>query len=50
MQWESPSDYFKRLEHWLALEAVAERERLAARRSLQRSGDAERSGETRGKF
>lgn len=46
MQWDSPSDYFKRLEHWLALEAVAERERLAVRRSLQRSGDAERSGET----
>lgn len=46
MQWDSPSDYFNRLEHWLALEAEAERERMIARRSLQRSGDAERSGET----
>ncbi len=46
MQWDSPSAYFKRLEHWLALEAIAERERMAERRSMQRSGDAERSGET----
>ena len=46
MQWDSPGAYFRRLEQWLALEAVAERERMAARRSMQRSGDAERSGET----
>ena len=46
MQWDSPGAYFRRLEQWLALEAVAERERMAERRSMQRSGDAERSGET----
>jgi ATP-dependent RNA/DNA helicase IGHMBP2 len=46
MEWDSPNVYFDKLERLLALESVAERERLAVRRSLQRSGDAERSGET----
>ncbi len=46
MQWDSPRAYFHRLEGWLTLEAEAERERMVARRSLQRQGNAERSGET----
>ncbi len=46
MDWEYPKIYFDHLERLLELEAVAERERLIQRRSLQRTGDAERSGET----
>lgn len=46
MHWDSPAAYFNRLEHLLALEAVAERQRMAERRALKRHGDAERSGET----
>ncbi len=38
--------YFAKLSRWLAMEGEAERERMASRRQLQRSGDAERSGET----
>ncbi len=41
----SQDAYFAQLQRWMAMEGEAERERLAARRKLQRSGDAERSGE-----
>ncbi len=38
--------YFAQLQRWLAMEGDAERERLAARRKLERQGDAERTGES----
>lgn len=38
--------YFAQLQRWLAMEGEAERQRMADRRKLQRSGDAERTGET----
>ncbi len=38
--------YFDVLQRWLALEGAAERQRMADRRHLKASGDAERSGET----
>lgn len=38
--------YFEELEHWLVLEGVAERERMAHRRSIRSSKLAEQSGET----
>lgn len=38
--------YFSQLESWLALEAAAERERMAARRRREHTGSPERSGET----
>lgn len=38
--------YFAQLQRWLAMEGDAERQRMADRRQLQRSGDAERTGET----
>lgn len=37
--------YFAQLQRWLAMEGEAERERLAARRRLEQSGEAERTGE-----
>lgn len=42
----TPDQYFDRLLRWLELESDAERARLAARRSVRQSGDAERTGET----
>ncbi len=41
----SQDAYFAQLQRWLAMEGEAERERLAARRKLERQGDAERTGE-----
>lgn len=38
--------YFEELENWLDLEAVAEKERMARRRQIRSSKEAERSGET----
>ncbi len=38
--------YFSQMQRWLAMEGEAERQRMADRRQLQRSGDAERTGET----
>lgn len=38
--------YFAQLQRWLAMEGEAERQRMADRRKVQRSGDAERTGET----
>ncbi|MCA9132199.1 MAG: AAA family ATPase [Planctomycetales bacterium] len=46
MNWHSPDSYFGQLERWQAMEGEAERGRLAARRSLERQGQAERSGES----
>lgn len=46
MEWNSADNYFRQQERWLALESEAERERLVARRQLERKGDAERTGET----
>lgn len=46
MRWNSKEDYFRQQEKWLAMESEAERERLAARRLLEKQGDAERTGET----
>jgi hypothetical protein len=37
--------YFTKLQRWMAMEGEAERERMAARRRLEQSGDAERTGE-----
>jgi ATP-dependent RNA/DNA helicase IGHMBP2 len=37
--------YFAKLQRWMAMEGEAERERMAARRRLEQSGDAERTGE-----
>ena len=42
----SRDGYFAQLQRWLAMEGEAERQRMADRRLLQRSGDAERTGET----
>lgn len=42
----SRDGYFAQLQRWLAMEGEAERQRMADRRQLQRSGDAERTGET----
>ncbi|MEM6470612.1 MAG: AAA domain-containing protein [Planctomycetota bacterium] len=39
-------DYFEQLASWLELEADAERARMAKRRKIQNTRDAERSGET----
>lgn len=46
MHWDSMDAYFSQQERWLALESEAERERLAARRQMEKKGDAERTGET----
>lgn len=46
MQWNSFEDYAHQLETWLDMESRAERERMVARRQLEKQGDAERSGET----
>ena len=42
----SIDEYFNELEHWLALEGEAERERLARRRQIRSQTDVERTGET----
>ncbi len=42
----SQDAYFSQLQRWMAMEGEAERERMAARRQLQQSGDAERTGES----
>lgn len=42
----SQDAYFAQLQRWMAMEGDAERERLAARRKLERQGDAERTGES----
>lgn len=44
--WNRFEDYAAQLGRWLDLESEAERERLAARRQLEKQGDAERGGET----
>ena len=41
----SHDNYFDQLEHWLDLEAEAERARMARRRQLQSQDDVERTGE-----
>ena len=41
-----PETHFARFQRWLKMESEAERERLEARRRIQSSADAERSGET----
>lgn len=46
MHWPTTDSYFEQQEKWLELEGVAERERLAARRQIEKKGDAERTGET----
>ncbi|QDV23811.1 AAA domain-containing protein [Aureliella helgolandensis] len=46
MNWFSQDAYFSQLERWLSMEAEAERQRLAQRRQLSQSGNAERGGET----
>ncbi len=46
MSWNSFEEYARQQEVWLEMESAAERERLAARRKLEKQGDAERSGET----
>ncbi len=42
----SQDAYFGQLQRWMSMEGEAERERMAARRKLQQSGDAERTGES----
>lgn len=42
----SQDAYFAQLQRWMGMEGEAERERMAARRKLQQSGDAERTGES----
>ncbi|MEL6108994.1 MAG: hypothetical protein AAFU85_23545, partial [Planctomycetota bacterium] len=42
----SMDDYFDALGRWLDLEAEAERQRMARRRQLRDTRDAERTGET----
>ncbi len=42
----SQDAYFAQLQRWMTMEGEAERERMAARRKVQQSGDAERSGES----
>lgn len=46
MPWATPDSYFDQIEHWLAMEGVAERARMAERRRAERRGNPERSGET----
>jgi ATP-dependent RNA/DNA helicase IGHMBP2 len=46
MAWNRFEEYAQQLEIWLEMESRAERERLAARRQMERKGDAERGGET----
>jgi ATP-dependent RNA/DNA helicase IGHMBP2 len=46
MPWATPDSYFDQIEHWLAMEGVAERARMAERRRAERGGNPERSGET----
>ncbi len=46
LTWSNFEAYASQLETWLDMEAAAERERLAARRQVERSQNPERSGET----
>lgn len=46
MTWNNFEQYANQQHTWLEMEGEAERERMVARRRLERRGDAERSGET----
>ncbi|MCR9293353.1 MAG: AAA domain-containing protein [bacterium] len=46
MHWHNFDTYANQQEQWLAMESDAERQRLAARRQLEKQGDAEKGGET----
>lgn len=46
MPWNSFEQYASQMQKWLDMESEAERERMVARRQLEKQGDAERSGET----